>query len=192
MPSMSAKSFGVVLALMLAAFFASGNARADATFAFALSGQLDQQYGCNAPSDCSSPGDHFSAWTGDLTIVLDSGADGMYGSSDIVSFDLVSTCCTFHEPTFTPIPFDASFTVEDGKLTSIDGAYYDPIVPVVVTTFSGLTVSYFQPLIFFTPQTVGTARLTAVPEPGTGAMLLFGLALAAVGARINRGRSGAA
>jgi hypothetical protein len=192
MTSMCAKPFGVALVLMLAAFFASGNARADATFEFSLSGQLDQQYGCQDPSSCTAPADHFSPWTGELTVVLDSGADGMYGNPDIVSFDLVSTCCTFQEPTFTPIPFIASFTVDDGKLTSISAVYYDPLFPIVVTSFSGLTVSYFQPLIYFTPLTVGTATLTPVPEPDGGAMLLFGLALAVVGARISRGRPGAA
>jgi len=183
MASMSTKSFGVVLALALAVFFASGSAHADATFKFSLSGQLDQS---------GTPADHFYPWTGELTVVLDSGADGMYGNADLVSFDLVSTCCTFHEPSFTPIPFYASFTVADGKLTSIGATYYDPITPVVVTSFGGLTVNFYQPLIDFTPQTVGTAILTPVPEPGPGAMLFFGLALALVGARINRGRAAAA
>ena len=185
MASMSTRSFGFVLALMLGASLASGSARANATFQFILSGQLDQIYGC-PDSSCGSPPDHSYPWTGTLTVVLDSGADGMYDNADMVSFDLVSTCCTFHEPTVTAIPFLANFTVADGKLTSISAAYYDPIVPIVVTTFSGLTVGYDQPLIDFTPPTVGTAVLTPVPEPAAWAMLLFGLALAAVGARINR------
>lgn len=182
MPSMSIKSFGVVLALMLGVFFASGNARADAAFAFTLSGQIDQQ------SDPPA----FYPWTGKLTVVLDTGADGVYGNADMVSFDLVSNWVTFHEPSFTPIPFIANFTVADGKLKSIGAAYYDASDPDVVTSFGALTVSYFQPLVDFTPQTVGTATLTPVPEPGSGAMLLFGLALAVAGARINRGRCGAA
>jgi hypothetical protein len=182
MPSMSTKSFGVALALMLAVFFACGSARADATFKFTLSGQLDS----------GSPADHFYPWTGELTVVLDSGADGMYDNADMVSFDLASTCCTFHEPSFTFIPFYAYFVVAGGELTSIGAVYYDANEPDVTTTFSGLTVSFYQPLIAFSPPTVGSAILTSVPEPGIGAMLLFGLALAGAGVRLNRGRAGAA
>ncbi len=182
MPSMSTMSFGVALALMLGVFLAPGSARADATFAFALSGQMEEQ--------SYPPG--FFPWTGKLTVVLDSGADGTYGNADLVSFDLDSNWVNIHEPIFTTIPFIADFTVEDGKLTAVDAVYYDADVPVVMTSFGGLTVSYYQPLIYFTPTTVGTATLTPVPEPGAGAMLLFGLALAVAGARINRGRAGAA
>jgi PEP-CTERM motif len=192
MPSMSTKSFGIALVLMLAGFFASGTARADATFEFALSGQLD--FSCQYPSACGPglPTDYFLPWTGQLTVVLDSDADGMYDNADMVSFDLASTCCTFREPSFTFVPFYANFIVADGKLTSIGAVYYDASEPEVTTTFSGLTVSFYQPLISFTPPTVGTAVLTPVPEPGSRAMLLFGLALAGVGARINRERPGAA
>jgi hypothetical protein len=185
MASMSTRSFGVVLALALGASLASGSARANATFQFTLSGQLDQIYGC-PDSSCGSPPDHSYPWAGTLAVVLDSGADGTYDNADMVSFDLASTCCTFHEPTVTPIPFLANFTVAGGKLTSISAVYYDPIVPIVVTTFDGLTVSYYQPLIDFTPPTVGTAVLTPIPEPAAWAMLLFGLALTGLGARLKR------
>ena len=66
MAPMSTKSFGFILALMLGISCAS--ARADATFQFNLSGQFDQM----------SVPDHFYPWTGKLTVVLDSGADGTY------------------------------------------------------------------------------------------------------------------
>ena len=173
MASMSSKSLRFLLALMLGVSCAC--ASANATFEFKLSGQFDQ---------LSTP-ELIYPWTGKLTVVLDSGADGTYDNADMVSFDLVSTCCTFHEPTVTPIPFFASFIVADGRLTSISAAYYDPIIPIVVTRFDGLTVSYDQPLIDFTPPTVGTAVLTPVPEPAGWAMLLFGLAWMAR-ARIDR------
>lgn len=187
MASMSTKSFWFVLALMLGVSCACASARANATFLFDLSGQFDQAYGCGDPS-CDKPQDHFFPWSGKLVVVLDSGADGTYANDDMVSFDLVSTCCTFHEPSFTPIPFYASFIVAGGKLTSIGAVYYDPIFPIIVTTFGGLTVSYYQPLIYFTPDTVGTAVLTPIPEPATWTMLLFGLAaaVAVAGARIDR------
>src|SRR5579862_5567764 len=111
----STRSLVLVFALMLSLLFASGSARANATFYFDLSGQLDAIDGCSDPS-CTSPGDHFFPWTGKLSVVLDSNADGTYDNTGTVSFDLVSTCCTFHEPSFTPIPFIANFTVTGGKL----------------------------------------------------------------------------
>ena len=177
------KSFGTAIALVVAALLGSGSARADATFRFAVSGQFDEQDGS---------GDVLYPWTGQLTVVLDSGADGTYGNADLVSFDMVSTNVDFVEPSVTPIPFIADFTVADGQLTSIDAVYYDPVFPIVVTSFGGLTVSYDQPLIYFSPPTVGTAVLTPMPEPGAWAMLLFGLALAAVGSRIHGRRLGVA
>lgn len=179
MSTKSPLSFMLGLALLLAACLASGSARANATFQFALSGQLDQQ-GCGDPS-CTIPGEVVFPWTGKLTVVLDTAADGVYDNSDLVSFDLASTCCTFHEPAFTPLPFFASFTVADGRLTAIDAVYYDPEIWDIVTRFGGLSVSYFQPLIFFTPVTTGSAVLTPVPvpEPATWAMLVAALAMAA-------------
>lgn len=178
MSTKSPLSFMLGLALLLAACLASGGARANATFQFALSGELAAQVGCGDPS-CTTPGEVVFPWTGKLTVVLDTAADGVYDNSDLVSFDLASTCCTFHEPAFTPLPFFASFTVADGQLTSIDAVYYDPTYWDIVTTFGGLSVSYFQPLIFFTPVTTGSAVLTPVPEPATWAMLVAALALAA-------------
>ncbi len=178
MASMRISSFGVALALALGLVAAPESARATATWQFNVSGQLEQQSGC-VDDSCSAPGEHIWPWTGQLTVVLDSNADGVYDASAMVSFDFVSTCCSFLEPSFTPIPFDPSFTVQDGKLIAIDASYYDPTFPIVVTSFDGLTVRYDQPLIYFTPETTGTATLTPVPESGTWAMLSCALVLAA-------------
>lgn len=169
-----------VLPLLLSALVASGSARANATFTFELSGQLDAELG-------GPGGDYFYPWTGKLTVVLDSASDGMYDNADMVSFDMVSTCCTFHQPRFTFIPFLAFFTVAGGKMTAIDAVYYDADIPDITTTFAGLTVGYHQPIQHASPETVGAAVLTPVPEPGSASMLLFGLALAA-GARFSRAR----
>jgi hypothetical protein len=174
------RSLAAVLPLFLPLLFAPANARANATFEFALSGELDAKlYGPG--------GDYFYPWTGALTIVLDSAADGTYGNDDMVSFDLVSTCSSFHQPRFTFLPFVANFTVSGGKLTSIDAVYYDADIPDITTTFHGLTVSYQQPIQHASPETVGTAVLTplSVPEPAAVAMLVLGLAVA-IGARQRR------
>ncbi len=169
------RSFGIAAALTLAILFGPMSARANATFTFAVSGEFDQ-------TNFGGP-DVFYPWAGHLTVVLDSGADGTYDNSGLVSFDMVSTNVTFLQPAFDPIPFIAYFTVAGGKLTSIDAVYYDAADPDIVTRFGGLTVLYDAPQIFFTPPTTGTAVLTAVPEPGAWAMLLLGLALAGIARR---------
>ena len=176
MASMSIRSFAAAVVLLPAIFLAPRSAHANATFEFALSGQLQQQEGCGDPG-CTVPGVVVFPWTGALTVVLDSGADGVYDSTDLVSFVMDSNCCSVDEPGIDSIPFVASFTVAGGRLTSIDATSLDATFPVVVTTFSGLTVSYFQPPIFFTPETTGQAVLTPVPEPAAWAMLVLGLVL---------------
>ena len=178
MAYMPTRSFGIVAALMLAILFGPVSARANAMFTFAVSGEFDQ-------TNYGGP-DVFYPWTGHLTVVLDSGADGTYDNSGLVSFDMISTGVTFVQPAFDPIPFIAYFTVAGGKLTSISAVYYDVAVPDVVTRFDGLTVRYDQPQIYFTPATTGTAVLTPVPEPGAGAMLLLGLVLAVMARGIFR------
>ena len=181
MASMSTKSFGLTLALLLAVF--STSARADATFLFSLSGE-QETHGCANPPSCTL--DFVTPWMGKLTVVLDTGADGAYGNADLVSFDLASNLGSIHEPIVAPIPFDASFIVAGGKLTAIGAHYYDPTVPDDLTTFNGMNVYVNNPAHFFTPPVTGTAILTPVPEPGIWAMLLCGLALAVGGARMPR------
>ena len=181
MAHVSTRSFGIVAALMLGVLLGPASARADATFTFAVSGTFDQL-------NRAGP-DVFYPWTGHLVVVLDTGADGTYGNADLVSFDMASTNVTFLQPAPGPVPFFASFTVAGGKLTSIDAVYYDESDPDIVTRFGGLTAAYDAPQIFFTPPTTGTAVLTPIPEPGAGAMLLLGLALAGLSRRvIARGR----
>lgn len=181
MASISTKLFGLALALMLAAF--SGGARANSTFVFTLSGQQDFQ-SCTNPPLCTR--DLILPWMGKLTVVLDSGADGEYSQLDLVSFDLVSNLDSFHEPIVSSPPFTARFTIADGKLTSIGGAYYYPLEPDDVTTFSGLEVYEQHPIIYFTPALTGLATLTPVPELGSWAMLLCGLALTVSAVRARR------
>lgn len=181
MLSGSAKSWRVVLAFLLPILVASGNARANASFTFEVSGILDARlYGPG--------GDYFYPWTGHLTVVLDTASDGTYDSADMVSFDMVSTGSSFHQPAFSFIPFEPSFILEGGKLIAIGGVYYEPgEFDFNTTTFSGLKISNHQPLAHRIPEIFGTGILTPVPEPGPPAMLLLGLAVA-IGARIQQAR----
>jgi hypothetical protein len=178
----SARSWRVALAFLLPVLVASGNARANASFTFEVSGILEAKY-------YGPGGDLFFPWTGHLTVVLDTASDGTYTSADMVSFDMVSTGSTFHQPAFAFIPFEPTFSVEGGKLVAIDGVYYEPgEFDFNTTTFSGLKISNYQPLGHRSLETFGTGILTPVPEPAPQAMLLMGLAVA-IGARIRGARS---
>lgn len=177
MPSMSARSFMAALLFgPAAALWVPATARADATYEFNLLGQMFEA------------GQSWT-WTGTLTIVLDSGADGLYDSDHILAFDMdSSTGPSFHlsDPSF--IPFIVYADVEDGRLTSIGGRHYGWPYPEETTDFAGMSVHYYHPLIIKTPETTGDAVLVpvAVPEPGAGSMLLLGLGLAAAAGGVRR------
>ena len=177
MSSMSARSLMAALLFVPAVLWIPASARANATYEFSLLGQMFEA------------GQSWT-WTGTLTIVLDSGADGLYDNDHILAFDMdSSTGPSFHlsDPSFIPFIVDAN--VEDGRLTSIGGRHYGWPYPEETTDFAGMSVHYYHPLIIKTPETIGDAILTpvAVPEPGAGQMLLLGLGLglaaAAGGAR---------
>ena len=181
MPSMSARSFMAACLFVPAALWIPASARADATYEFNLLGQMHES------------GQSW-VWTGTLTIVLDSGADGLNDSDHILAFDMnSSTGPSFHltDPSFDQFVVDAD--VVDGRVTSIDGRHYGWPYPEETTDFSGLSVHYYHPLIIMTPETMGDAILipVAVPEPGAGEMLLLGLGLAAVAGGVRK-RAGAA
>jgi hypothetical protein len=166
MPSISARSLLAAL-FVPAALCMSAGARADSSYAFALLGQMVEA-------------GHTWTWTGKLTIVLDSGADGLYDNDHIVAFDMTSTTGpSFSLSDFSFLPFQIDATVEGGRMTAIDGRHYDWPNSDATTDFSGLSVHYFRPFIDKTPETSGDAVLSplAVPEPGAGAMLLLGLGL---------------
>lgn len=174
MPWMSAMGRWAASLLVLAAGFPA-NARADATYKFSFLGEAEQA-------------GHSWAWTGTLTIVLDSGADGLYDDGHVLSFDADSTVSSFHWPEVTFYPFDVSVDVADGRITSVDGNHLNSVYPEETTSFTGLAVHYYHPLIIKTPETFGDAVLIplAVPEPGVSGMLLLGLGLVAAGGGVRR------
>jgi len=174
MPSMFVRWFVAALVFVPAALCIPASARANATYEFTLLGQVEQA-------------GHSWDWTGTLTIVLDSAADGLYDRDHILAFDLNSTGSSFHwPPVIEFIAFDVHANVADGRMTSVSGRYYDWPIFEETTDFSGLSVHYYRPFIDKSPVTMGDAILipVAVPEPGAGAMLLLGLGLVAAGAGV--------
>jgi hypothetical protein len=168
--------FAVILPLVLGALLGPGNARANVSYIFEVSGTLAEY---NYPEDIVWP------WTGTLAVVLDTASDGTFGRDDMVSFDMVSTGISFHEPSLLPFPFEPYFTVAGGKLTSFDAEYVTPFGDGEVTRFIGLAASYHRDVTHRDGEVNGTAVLIPVPEPAPAAMLLLALA-AGVGVRCSR------
>ncbi len=174
--SMFTRSFVSPLFAMVAAFCAPSIVHADETYEFSLRGQMREA------------GQSW-AWTGTLTIVLDTAADGLHDSSDILAFDMASTTGpSFHWPDNSFQPFDVLMDVENGMMTSVSGLHYGWPFSEETTDFTGLSVHYYHPLIIKTPETIGDAILVplAVPEPDSGEMLLLGLGLVAAGGCVLR------
>jgi hypothetical protein len=175
MPWMSVMGRWAALLLVLAVAGLPARASADATYKFSFLGEAEQA-------------GHSWAWTGTLTIVLDSGADGVYDDGHILSFDADSTVSSFHWPEVSFYPFDVFVDVADGRIISVDGIHYNSFYVEETTSFTGLAVHYHHPLIIKTPETFGDAVLIplAVPEPGVSGMLLLGLGLVAAGGGVRR------
>ena len=172
---MSARSRMAALVLVPAVLCVHASARADATYEFSLSGEAEQA-------------GHSWAWTGTLAIVLDTGGDGLFDNSHILSFDMNSTVSTFDWPDSGPIPFIVFVNVAGGRMNSVSGLHYGALDPEETMDFTGLAVHYDQPLIYKSPETVGDAILIplAVPELGAWQMLLLGLGLVAAGGGARR------
>jgi ABC-type transport system substrate-binding protein len=181
MTSRSTKRFAVVVPLLLGALLGAGSARANASFTFEVSGTLVAKlYG---------ESDYVFPWTGTVVIVLDTAADGTYGGADMVSFDMNSSGSSFHEPSFTFLPFEPYFTIVGGRLTHVDAEYDAPFEDDNTTSFTGLTVTHHQAIGHESPEVNGTAILTLVPEPAAAVMLLVGLAAGAGARRHQAGRA---
>lgn len=161
-----------IAALVLAVLCVHANARADSTYEFSLSGEAEQA-------------GHSWAWTGTLAIVLDTGTDGLFDSSHILSFDMNSTVSTFDWPDGGPIPFIVFVKVAGGRMTSVSGLHYGALNPEETMDFTGLAVHYDQPPLYKSPETIGDAILIplVVPEPEAWRMLLLGLGLVAAAGR---------
>jgi hypothetical protein len=178
----SIKRFAVVLPLLLGALLGPASVRANASYIFEVSGTLVAKlYG--------DTGDYVFPWTGTLVIVLDSAADGTFGGDDMVSFDMTSSGSSFHEPSFTFVPFEPYFTVVGGRLTNVSADYYAPFEDDDITRFTGLRVTHHQAISHANPEINGTAILTPVPEPAAAVLLLLGLA---AGAGVRGRRAGRA
>jgi hypothetical protein len=113
-------------------------------------------------------------WYGSFTFEADSASDGTHPVS------LVSLQDSFGEDFSSSMTAALLLTLADGRVTDVTGQLVSPIGSRYV--FSGLTAFYEQPQFHHYGPTSATATLgvNAVPEPGTYALMVAGLA--AVGA----------
>ena len=167
----------IVLVLGLAAGLA-GPVRAETTYRLAVTGQIDHTVDCwESDPLCSGPPHVYSAWTGTVTIVVDSAADGTYQGPALESLAFVANIGSF---SVTPFADDPAFsvTIVDGQVSSLDtlALVETPHDTSAFTHFGGLDAGYDATGGTHYGGTVATGTLSAIPEPAPAALLLVGLA----------------
>lgn len=180
-----AKPIRIAFAALFLLVAAAGGARADTTYQLTLQG-TDQHYypPCRLPGEPTRPCNETVdlPWTGRLDIAIDSGADGVYAGSDVLSFDFRTSVGSLVLPYFP----GSSVTVAGGRVTAVDLPFF-PEGEGGFWWFGGLDVTYSRD---FDAPHIGadfaSGRLTAVAEPGAATLMI--LALACIGAIATRSR----
>lgn len=196
---MAARSPGwtaVARSLAFVSLCSCASAFAEATYELSLNGTIVHSPDCweNLPAcEFGPPPDVIWAWTGHVTLDVDSSGDGTFSDPDLMSFALDANLGGFSVPNdpappppFRLYPFYGTVTIADGKVASIDASYFFESLPDISVHFSGLSVGYTQPPLHHYGPTTAVGSLTMVPEPATWRLLLGGLLLsAAMGTRRN-------
>lgn len=195
---------GSKIFLVAALAAASSAAQADARFEFAIRGSGDYAVGgtdgCSPihPEQCI----HRLAWTGTLTVETTSNADGVYdvghnGVDDwipggIVRVTMLSnageTDIDAQAPPgnqYYPFEFPYAVTIDGGRVTSIEWTSensYDPAEADGWLHVDGTNITYVSNTYHGTYADM-SGTLSAVPEPGSAALWLSGLAAVAAALR---------
>ncbi len=167
------------IALLLAlATGLAGPAVAQTSYYLGVTGQIDHTVDCwETVPLCSGPPHVLYAWTGTLTIVVDSAADGTYMGPDFESLSFVGNIGNF-----TAIPNDGDpfyeVTITDGQVSSLEVRQFleTPHDTFAWDDYSGLVASYVGSGGTHYGGTVGMGILSPIPEPAPAALLLSGLA----------------
>lgn len=197
---------GSKIFLVAALVAASSAARADATFEFSIHGSgdyaADTLYGCSPehPEGC----DHHITWLGTLTVVTASDADGVYdvghnGVDTWVPGGIVHVSMSSNAgstdidaqgpPGIQYYPFQDAYavTIMGGKVTSIDwfsANSYDPGEADGWLTVGGMSIQFLDARYHGAYADMsGTLTALPVPEPGSAALALLGLAALGAGLR---------
>jgi len=192
----------LLLAAMLAA--ASSAAQADATFEFAIHGSGNYAAGgwegCSPdhPEQCVHP----ATWLGTLAVETTGSADGVYDVGGVVDNQWVpggivrvvmdsnvgSTDIDAQAPPGTqyfPGSYVYAVTIAGGRVTAIEWTStnaYDPAEADGLLQIDGMGIHYLD-ATYHGVYADMSGTLTPVPEPGSAALALLGLAVAAAGVR---------
>jgi hypothetical protein len=162
----------------------AGAAFAQETFLMALNGsglhfRLPGE--CAPAQDCGPPVRF--PWTGTVTIVTASDANGVYTGASLLGLDFETNTVRFNldairnSSTFFGEPY--SVTLAGGQVVSVDFAIHltpgGGVLAPTVLTWGGLSGGYNEPVSHSVGQTFYSGTLVPIPEPQTWALLLAGL-----------------
>lgn len=158
------------------------------TYQLALAGTVEHQLDCwenlalcdpSLPPVINPPVVDFP-WTGVVTLVVDSAANGTFTGAGIVSLSLASSLgLASFDATSDGLAFFSHGKTQDaaaivnGRVASIDLSFFDPELQDI--TFSGLGVEFRRVHTTHLGPFDAQGALVNVPEPGAYAMLLLGL-----------------
>jgi hypothetical protein len=194
----------LLVAAALAATAAASHAAAAWEFAVNGSGTVAAggTQGCAPafPDQCPQP----ATWSGTLTFVTDSAADGTYGIGQVegdawvpggilhvrLDTNLGFTDVDGHEDPglqFFPGGYPYAITVAGGHVTDIQWTSLEAPENIGFMQVKGFAITYTSS-VYHGPTVDATGTLSAIPEPGTSALTLAGLALTALALRGRRAR----
>jgi hypothetical protein len=185
---MASRLLASPLIVATSALFAALPAHAQATYDLALTGQVEHTVDCwETVPLCSGPPSVTYPWTGTLTVVVDSSADGTYTDAAFESLTLSSNIAGF---SIDPGDWDAGFTVTIGghQVTSIAADFplmtlHDSQASIefdgLESRFNGSGETHYGP-------TNALGSLSPVAEPRGDLSILIGLAALATVAKTRR------
>ena len=161
---------------LIAALGLAAPALAQTTYHLAVTGEIDHEVNCwETVPLCSGPPQVQYAWTGTLTVVVDSAADGTYTGPGFESLSFAGNLGSF-----TAVPDDAdpfySVTITGGQVSSLDVRQFLDTAHDTTAwdDYSGLVASYYGSGGTHYGGTMGVGTLSPIPEPAPAALLLTG------------------
>ena len=165
------------LAAMSLLFAAVGGARADTSYLLGIQGGVDERYYPVCRTIDQTPPCNTTVelpWNGTLSIVLDSGADGVYTGNDVLAFDFLTSAGNLR---LQSLDF-GSVTILDGQVSELSLGT-PPDDPAGVFDSVGLHVSFYRA---YDAEHQGSdlafGDLAPVPEPAGAPMIATALACA--------------
>ena len=168
------------------AFALPASASADASFELSLAGSgiYQPRFFPSCPDDNPNCDPVPIDWTGTVTIVTSSSADGIYTGPGFVSISIYSNLIDFMLPGVSlveDIESPAFVTLSNGQVTSVDFHWGNNHLPDPqgqdIFGIHGLSAGYFRCCFHHGDAVDVSGVLTNIPEPETICLMLAGLAM---------------